>query len=265
VCPLAAQLKTLEADAPGCLDSRFLPKLSGCRIDNCEQKASDRREAPVREDEKTGDPLTYSLDGESRSVMYECAAETTPQSIVKRAAGALVTAGFEVPYQFIGEEGVITARKGDTWLLLEAASNFYTLVELTVAPPDEHVITDATGLAEAIERFGRVTVHGVRFLSGLSDTTMDSEPALRELAVMLTDHPDWRVRIEVHTDNTGLRAANLALSTKRAAAITSWLSGRGVKRIRMEAAGKGDTQPVADNSTPSGRWRNQRLEVVKVD
>jgi outer membrane protein OmpA-like peptidoglycan-associated protein len=73
------------------------------------------------------------------------------------------------------------------------------------------------------------------------------------------------VRIEVHTDNTGLRAANLALSTKRAAAITSWLSGRGVKRIRMEAAGKGDTQPVADNSTPSGRWRNQRLEVVKVD
>ena len=264
VCPLAAQVKEIESEAPACLDSKFL-KILGCRVDNCEKKESDRRDAPVREGQDGGEPLTTTLEGESRSVMYECRTGTTPESIVKQAVGSLTASGFDVPYQFIGEEGAVTARKGDTWLLLEAASNFYTLVEINVPPPDPRMIMDSAGLGEALVRFGHVTVNGVLFLAGRPEVTMDSESALREVAIMLTDHPEWKVRIECHTDNTGLKAANLALSTRRATGIVAWLSGRGVKRLRMEPLGKGDAQPVADNATPAGRARNSRLEVIKVD
>lgn len=263
--PLIAQVKTLDADAPGCVDSKLLTKLPGCRIDNCEKKAADRREAPVRETEGGADPLTTTLEGDSRSVMYECQTGTEPASIVRKAATYLQGVGFAIPYQYSAEEGSLTARKGDTWVLVEAAANFYTLTELTAALPDPSVVADAVGLAETIERFGRVTVTGVRFLAARSETTMESEAAMREIAIMLTDHPDWKVRIECHTDNTGIKANNLLLSTKRATGVVAWLSGRGVKRMRMEPVGKGDAQPVADNTTPAGRARNSRLEVVKVD
>ncbi|HEV8147822.1 MAG TPA: OmpA family protein [Bryobacteraceae bacterium] len=265
VSSLIAQVKILDPDAPSCADSKLLPKLPGCRVDACEKKESDRREAPIRESEGGGDPLTMALEGDSRSVMYECNAGIDPATTIRRAAVLLQAAPFEILYQYSGQEGTLTARKGDTWLLLEAASNFYTLTELTVPPPDPSVITDAAGLAETIERFGRVTVNGIRFLAGRPETTMDSEAALREVAIMLTDHPEWKVRIECFTDNTGLKAANVALSNRRATGVVAWLSGRGVKRLRMEPLGKGDAQPIADNSTPAGRARNSRLEVVKVD
>ena len=68
--PVTAQTK-LEPDAQGCSDSKVLPKLELCRIDNCEKKESDHREVPIREDEH-GEAVTSSLDGDSRSVMYEC-------------------------------------------------------------------------------------------------------------------------------------------------------------------------------------------------
>src|SRR4029079_12285422 len=101
-----------------------------------------------------------------------------------------------------------------------------------VPPPDPSIITDAAGLAETVERFGRVTVNGIRFLAGRHETTLDSESALREVAIMLTEHPEWKVRSECFTDNTGIKAANLALSTRRATGVVTWLSGRGVKRLR---------------------------------
>jgi outer membrane protein OmpA-like peptidoglycan-associated protein len=265
VSSLTAQVKMLDPDAPSCVDSKLLPKLPGCRVDTCEKKESDRRDAPIRETEGGGDPLTMTLEGDSRSVMYECLAGIDPATTVRRATALLQGGPIEILYQYSGQEGTLTARKGDTWLLLEAASNFYTLTELTVPPPDPSVLTDAAGLAETIERFGRVTVNGIRFLAGRPETTIDSESALREVALMLNEHPDWKVRIECFTDNTGLKAANLALSTRRAIGVVAWLSGRGVKRLRMEPLGKGDAQPLADNSTPEGRARNSRLEVVKVD
>src|SRR6185436_4611811 len=196
VSSLTAQVKMLDPDAPSCVDSKLLPKLPGCRVDACEKKESDRRETPIREAESGADPITMTLEGESRSVMYECNVGIDPATTVRRAAVLLQAATLEILYQYSGQEGTLTARKGDTWLLLEAASNFYTLTELTVPPPDPSIITDAAGLAETVERFGRVTVNGIRFLAGRSETTMDSESALREVAIMLTEHPEWKVRIE---------------------------------------------------------------------
>src|SRR5579871_3999268 len=101
--PVSAQTfstpSRLDPDAQGCADSKVLPKLELCRIDNCEKKDSDHREVPIREDEH-GDVVTSSLDGDSRSVMYECVDGTMPSDIVRQAATSLRATGFEVPYQF---------------------------------------------------------------------------------------------------------------------------------------------------------------------
>src|SRR5579871_574935 len=131
--PVSAQTfstpSRLDPDASGCADSKLLPKLELCRIDNCEKKDSDHRDIPVREDEH-GDAVLSAVDGESRSVMYECREGTTPTDVVRQAAMALRATGFEVPYQFTDKEASLTGHKGDTWVLVDAASRYYTLVEL---------------------------------------------------------------------------------------------------------------------------------------
>lgn len=142
----------LEPDAAGCVDSKIVPKLAGCRIDNCENKDSDRRDVATREDEK-GEPVTTVVEGESHSVMYECREGTTPAGIVQQAIALLRSAHFEIPYQFADQEGAITAQKADLWVLLEAASRYYTVTELKAASSVENAF-DAADLAEALSAMG---------------------------------------------------------------------------------------------------------------
>ncbi|SRR5579883_463310 len=259
--PLAAQTR-LDPDASGCTDSKILPKLELCRVDNCEKKESDHREIPIREDEH-GEAVLSGVDGDSRSIMYECTDTTTPATIVRQAAVALRASGFDVPYQFSEKEAALTAHKGDTWVLVDSASHYYTLVEMKAANELE-TATDAVAMADAIERYGHVPAYGISFFSGRADISPESVLALREVAAMLDDHPDWRIRVTGHTDNVGTKEANNALSLRRATAVVSWLVNRGIKRTRLEIAGLGDADPVAPNDTEEGRAKNRRIELVKI-
>jgi OmpA-OmpF porin, OOP family len=259
-----AERPALQPDAPGCVDSKVLRKLIFCRVDNCESKAGDRRDIPVREGEND-EAATSLIEGDSKTVMYECREGTTPAGIVEQASRALRVSGFDVPYQFVDKEASLTAHKDDIWLMLDAASRYYTLVELKVAPPDLETFLDAGTLADAIERNGHVALYGVHFMPGRADMAPESVIALREVSAMLEEHPEWRLRIEGHTDSTGTKTINQALSARRATTVVNWLFTRDIKKARLEAVGVGDSQPIGDNSTEPGRAKNRRIELVKID
>lgn len=65
-----------------------------------------------------------------------------------------------------------------------------------------------------------------------------------------------------HTDSVGSDAYNQSLSEKRAAAVANYLAGKGVPAAAIQASGKGESQPVADNGTKAGRAANRRVEVM---
>jgi outer membrane protein OmpA-like peptidoglycan-associated protein len=253
----------LAPDQAGCVDSKFLPKLLACRIDNCEKKDSDRRDISVGEDQK-GEAINTSVEGNSRSVMYECGEGTTPASIVQQAASALKAAGFEIPYRFSDAEASLTARKDDLWITVEAASRFYTLTEISSTGPDFEAATDAASMAEMMERYGHMPLYGIHFLPGRPELTPDSEAMLSEVVTMLSDHPSWHLRVEGHTDSTGSKLGNMTLSSRRASAVANWLAAKGIKRLRLDPQGLADMRPVADNSTEEGRNKNRRIEIVKI-
>jgi outer membrane protein OmpA-like peptidoglycan-associated protein len=71
-------------------------------------------------------------------------------------------------------------------------------------------------------------------------------------------------RIEGHTDSTGSDGYNQDLSQRRAAAVRSYLEGRGVQDGRLEARGLGESRPRQPNETEAGRQRNRRVEVINV-
>ena len=264
---LAAQglspLANLAPDQPGCTDSKFFPKISACRIDNCEKKESDRRDISIGEDEKS-DPIIASMEGPSHAVMYECWAGTTPTSIIEKAETALRAAGFGIPYRFADAEASLTAHKDDLWITVEAASRYYTLTEISSAGPDFESAIDADSIGEMLERYGHVPLIGVQFLPGRPEIVPGSATILNEVVTLLKDHPTWHLRLEGHTDNVGTQTANLNLSFFRASAVVNWLAGNGIKRSRLDPKGIGDTHPVADNATEAGRNKNRRIELVKV-
>ena len=68
------------------------------------------------------------------------------------------------------------------------------------------------------------------------------------------------IRITGHTDNVGSDKANMTLSEGRAKAVRSEIIKRGIAAERIEAEGKGETEPIADNATEEGRAQNRRVE-----
>jgi adhesin transport system outer membrane protein len=64
-----------------------------------------------------------------------------------------------------------------------------------------------------------------------------------------------------HTDSMGSDAYNQRLSLRRANSVRDYLVGKGMASSRIRTDGRGESQPIADNSTEAGRARNRRVEV----
>jgi OOP family OmpA-OmpF porin len=67
-----------------------------------------------------------------------------------------------------------------------------------------------------------------------------------------------------HTDSVGSDAYNQALSLRRSEAVKAYLTGKGLDANRVYTEGKGEKQPVSDNSTKDGRAKNRRVEIEVV-
>jgi outer membrane protein OmpA-like peptidoglycan-associated protein len=79
---------------------------------------------------------------------------------------------------------------------------------------------------------------------------------------VLKAHPQWKLRIDGHTDGIGNDAANLDLSKRRSAAVKAALVTRyGIEGGRLSTGGYGESRPQATNETPEGRARNRRVEL----
>lgn len=88
--------------------------------------------------------------------------------------------------------------------------------------------------------------------------------ALDQLLGQLTGM-DLEVIVTVgHTDAVGSDAYNQKLSQRRAEAVKAYLVTQGVETSRVYTEGKGETQPVADNTTAAGRAKNRRVTVEVV-
>ena len=102
---------------------------------------------------------------------------------------------------------------------------------------------------------------GILFATNSSTLNSASQNSLTSFATSLKNNPDTDVQIYGHTDNTGSDAINNPLSEKRAQAVYNFLQTKGVSGTRMVSQGFGSTQPVADNSSTTGRAQNRRVEV----
>ena len=101
----------------------------------------------------------------------------------------------------------------------------------------------------------------ISFDTGSAAIKPQLRTVLDPFAASLRDDPTARINIIGHTDNTGSPAINGPLSIARAQSVRDYLVDRGISGARVETAGRGEREPVADNSSDAGRARNRRVEI----
>ena len=85
---------------------------------------------------------------------------------------------------------------------------------------------------------------------------------LRSFAQSLDKYPNTDIMIVGHTDSQGSDSYNQQLSERRATAARNYLVQQGVSSARIKVAGRGESEPIADNATDAGRAQNRRVEVA---
>jgi outer membrane protein OmpA-like peptidoglycan-associated protein len=116
--------------------------------------------------------------------------------------------------------------------------------------------------AEATDRGLVLTLGNVLFATGRSDLKPGGVNSLDKLVVFLNEYPERTAAIEGHTDNVGSDDSNRTLSRNRAESVRSYLLQQGIESWRLTATGMGETRPVADNGSESGRQQNRRVEII---
>jgi outer membrane protein OmpA-like peptidoglycan-associated protein len=83
-----------------------------------------------------------------------------------------------------------------------------------------------------------------------------------KLADILKKYPDSNILIAGHTDSDGAEQYNQSLSERRAKAVSDYTMMQGVSSSRLSIVGLGETEPIATNSTESGKQLNRRVEIA---
>ncbi len=101
----------------------------------------------------------------------------------------------------------------------------------------------------------------VKFDFDKSKVKPESYADIENLADFMKQFPQTSTVVEGHTDSVGTDAYNQKLSERRASAVRDVLINQyGVEAARVNAAGYGESRPVADNATDEGRAINRRVE-----
>ena len=119
-----------------------------------------------------------------------------------------------------------------------------------INPDNIRALDIATALNMQIINFDTASTH----IPEANKSILDQAAALMKRA------PQVKLTVKGHTDAVGHAATNKTLSQKRAQAVVDYLVKQGVDPAQLQAVGYGQEQPIADNSTANGQFKNRRIE-----
>jgi outer membrane protein OmpA-like peptidoglycan-associated protein len=137
-----------------------------------------------------------------------------------------------------------------------SCSSYISNIRITSAAPD---------MRSKLLTEGKLISYGIYFDVNKDAVKPESFGTLKEIASVMSENPDVKVKIVGHTDSDGADPANLDLSKRRGASVKDELvKNFGVDVSRLESDGMGETQPVAPNDSPVNKALNRRVEFIKL-
>ena len=137
------------------------------------------------------------------------------------------------------------------------------VIDADDACPNESGLATNKGCPELKKEVQEVltfAMRAVQFETGKAQLKDESFSVLDQIVDIMNQYPAYSLSINGHTDDQGLESNNQILSEERAKACFQYLAAKGVSAARLGYAGFGESEPIADNSTPSGRKLNRRVE-----
>lgn len=137
----------------------------------------------------------------------------------------------------------------------------------------EEVLTESD-IADEVEvsftaQYVKLTMNGgLLFDSGSAQLKDDAKLIIDKVGLILERYGNaGTIEIEGHTDNVPIKSAqypsNEELSSARALSVFYYLmDSTTLNPLNLKHAGMGERVPIADNSTPEGRSRNRRVEIL---
>jgi OmpA-OmpF porin, OOP family len=137
-----------------------------------------------------------------------------------------------------------------------SCASYISNIKITTAAPD---------MRSKLLTEGKLISYGIYFDVNKDVVKAESFGSLKEIATILNENPDVRIKIVGHTDSDGADAANLDLSKRRGASVVKELIKTfNIDASRLESDGLGESQPVAPNDTPINKALNRRVEFIKM-
>ncbi|WP_460557681.1 OmpA family protein, partial [Hymenobacter daeguensis] len=174
-------------------------------------------------------------------------------------------------YNMLGHEkaGVYMLRTPDKEVWVEAYQiyddheNYWLTVVEKKALPMTASVLPAAEMKKALDATGHVALY-LNFDTDQATLKPDAQATIAQIISLLAQNPDLKLAVQGHTDNAGTPQHNQQLSEARARTVVATLTAQGIAADRLQAAGFGQTKPLADNATEDGKAKNRRVELVKL-
>lgn len=137
---------------------------------------------------------------------------------------------------------------------------------MEIQPEVDTITVIKNAIAAGISTENRsINFNDILFKYDSDSILTESNESLNEAFSFLNDIPQLKVKIVGHTSNEGKAKYNEKLSKKRAVAVLNYLVGKGISEDRMNAEGKGSSEPVAENDTDENKQKNRRIQFIITD
>jgi len=256
-----------QQDQRGCKDHPLFTRMQNFYIRDCKVKEFDYFDF---EEVKDGKWSKIRVEGRKYEIAYYLKSGATKPGeveIVRNYTNAIQTVGGIL----LGEKRGVAHMKllkdgNETWVKVFAggAGSVYQLIIVEKKGMAQQVVADAKTMASDIGSTGKSAIYGIYFDFDKADVKPESEPALKEIAKLLSENPQLKLYVVGHTDNVGGLDYNMKLSNTRAEAVLKALVLQyKIDANRLKSYGVGPLAPVTSNKTEEGKAKNRRVELVE--
>ena len=189
----------------------------------------------------------------------------TAAPIILTADAFGLAAGVAKLSEAVGGTPIVTAASITFDLMFETGEKIAVIEAARSQAAKRRIEVETAAISpEACEtRFSVISTTGaIYFRTGSAELDRESDPLLASVADIANRCPSVKIQVSGHTDTVGGRDSNRVLSLQRARSVATFMPQRGVAAPRIEAAGFGDTRPVAPNDIEANRAKNRRIEFL---
>jgi len=252
-------IKTEELST-GCPRLAVLPPLPSSTVVSCQKADSVEVSFPLKPD-GNGYAREKKVRGAYDFREYRIGKMEMPAAF-DNLLDALPMAGFTVKYSI--KPSTITARKDDTWILINVSDDLYNVSVIRTPPGVLTSVKTAEEISREMQAHNRVDIYGIEFSPTDQSILEEKSQILLEILKYLKQDPGISIIIESDKVSPGgAPEDDLEVTRERANAIMDWLIAHGITRSHIQPRPAGRKNPLTEDESSSENQRNEKIVLIK--